>query len=190
MGAALGEALAGTNPARLFEGRGAVSNGDEADRRAQIEAREKRLATGGNNTGVLAVVSGPGLRMLYRGLGADVVDGGPTMNPSTDELLAGIHSVGAEGVLVLPNSANVVLAAEHAAELSDRKARVLDRTSQQAGLVAMIELDPSSTLRENAIRLHGAFAHASTMTCPECRQTGSIMMQGGCPTCACGWSRC
>ena len=45
------------------------------------------------------------------------------MNPSTDELLAGIHSVGAEGVLVLPNSPNVVLAAEHAAELSDRDAR-------------------------------------------------------------------
>jgi uncharacterized protein len=142
----------------LFEGLGSVSNVDEADMRAQIEAREQRLATGGDSTGVLAVVSGSGLRMLYEELGADVVDGGPTMNPSTDELLAGIHSVPAETVIVLPNSPNVVMAAERAAELSDRVAVVLDCTAQQAGLVAMIEFDPGATIDENAERLSEAIA--------------------------------
>ncbi|MFN8151930.1 MAG: DAK2 domain-containing protein [Solirubrobacterales bacterium] len=136
----------------VFEGHGEVSQVDEADMREQIAERERRLAEGAR-CGVVAVVSGEGLRALYEGMGATVVDGGPTMNPSTDELLAGIHSVGSEGVLVLPNSPNVVLAAEHAARLSDRDAHVLDCTSQQAGLVAIVELDQAADAGENAVRL-------------------------------------
>jgi DAK2 domain fusion protein YloV len=146
----------------IFEGHGVISQVDEADMRAQVAERERRLAAGGDSCGLVAVVSGAGLRSLYEELGASVVEGGSTMNPSTDELLAGIHSVGAEGVLVLPNSPNVVLAAEHAAELSDRDARVLDCTSQQAGLVAMIELDPAATLEVNARRLNEALAETRT----------------------------
>ena len=130
--------------------------------REQVAERERRLAAGGDSCGLVAVVSGDGLRQLYEELGATVIDGGPTMNPSTDELLAGIHSVGAEGVLVLPNSPNVVLAAEHAAELSDRDARVLDCTSQQAGLVAMIELDPAASVAVNSTRLTEALADTRT----------------------------
>jgi dihydroxyacetone kinase-like predicted kinase len=146
----------------VFEGHGTVSQVDEADMREQVAERERRLAAGGTSCGVVAVVSGEGLRRLYEDLGATVVAGGPTMNPSTDELLAGIHSVGAKDVLVLPNSPNVVLAAEHAAELSERDARVLDCTSQQAGLVAMVELDPSVPLDENTSRLAGALADTRT----------------------------
>ena len=141
---------------------GTISQVDEADMREQVAERERRLAAGGDSCGLVAVVSGDGLRQLYEELGATVIDGGPTMNPSTDELLAGIHSVGAEGVLVLPNSPNVVLAAEHAAELSDRDARVLDCTSQQAGLVAMIELDPAASVAINSTRLTEALADTRT----------------------------
>ena len=57
---------------------------------------------------------------LYESLGAHVLDGGPTLNPSTHELLAGIHAVPAEEVVVLPNSANVIMAAERAAELAEK----------------------------------------------------------------------
>ncbi|MCB0865180.1 MAG: DAK2 domain-containing protein [Solirubrobacterales bacterium] len=145
----------------VFEGHGEVSQVDEADMRAQIAERERRLAEGAR-CGVVAVVSGEGLRALYEGMGATVVDGGPTMNPSTDELLAGIHSVGAEGVVVLPNSPNVVLAAEHAARLSDRDARVLDCTSQQAGLVAIVELDHGADAAENEDRLGEVLADVRT----------------------------
>jgi DAK2 domain fusion protein YloV len=146
----------------FFAAHGTISQVDEADMREQVAERERRLAAGGDSCGLVAVVSGDGLRQLYEELGATVIDGGPTMNPSTDELLAGIHSVGAEGVLVMPNSPNVVLAAEHAAELSDRDARVLDCTSQQAGLVAMIELDPAATVAVNATRLTEALADTRT----------------------------
>ncbi len=146
----------------VFDGHGTISQVDEADMREQVAERERRLASAGSSCGLVAVVSGDGLRQLYEELGATVIDGGPTMNPSTDELLAGIHSVGAEGVLVLPNSPNVILAAEHAAELSDRSATVLDCTSQQAGLVAMIELDPNASVEANAIRLTEALEDTTT----------------------------
>ena len=82
-----------------------------------------------------------------------MIEGGPTMNPSTDELLAGIHSVDRQSVLVLPNSPNVVLAAERAAELSDRDARVIDCTSQQAGLAVLVEFEPAAAVEENVERL-------------------------------------
>ena len=146
----------------VFAGHGTVSQVDEADMREQVAERERRLSAMGTRCGLVAVVSGDGLRSLYEELGATVVNGGSTMNPSTDEVLAGIHSVGAEGVLVLPNSPNVVLAAEHAAGLSDRDAEVLDCTSQQAGLVAMVELDPAAPLAENAARLTEALAETRT----------------------------
>ncbi len=139
----------------VFDGRGTVSQVDEADMREQIAARAERIARD-ERCAVVAVVSGQGIGDLYRELGAGVVDGGPTMNPSTDELLAGIHSVDAESVLVLPNSPNVVLAAAHAAELSDRDARVVDCTSQQAGIAALVELEPSASAAQNLERLSEA----------------------------------
>jgi DAK2 domain fusion protein YloV len=144
----------------LFDGAGAVSNVDEADMREQIAAREERLA-GGSGTGILAVVSGAGLRKLFESLGADVVDGGPTLNPSTDELLTGIHAVEAESVIVLPNSPNVVMAAERAAELSDRPTEVIPSTAQQAGLCAMVEFDPGAALAANGTRLREALAEVA-----------------------------
>ncbi len=144
-----------------FEGVGTVQRLDVADMREQIAAREQRLAQGGR-TGAVVVASGAGMRDLYRGLGAHVVDGGPTLNPSTYELLAGIHEVPTAEVLVLPNSANVVLAAERAAELSEKPARVIPCTSPQAGLAALVELAPERSAGENAERLQSALAEIRT----------------------------
>jgi DAK2 domain fusion protein YloV len=100
--------------------------------------------------GALAVVNGDGLRELYRELGVHTIDGGPTLNPSTYELLAGIHEVPAEEVVVLPGSANVVMAAERAAELSDKQVMVVPCTSQQAGLAAAVALQSDRGVQENA----------------------------------------
>jgi len=141
----------------VFAGRGTVSQVDEADMREQMAARARRIGRG-ERCAAVAVVSGAGLSRLYREMGAGVVDGGPTMNPSTDELLAAIHAVDAECVLVLPNSPNVVLAAQHAAELSDRDARVVDCTSQQAGLAALVELEPAADIDANLGRLNEVLA--------------------------------
>ena len=138
----------------LFEDAGKVTNLDVADMREQIAERRARLEAG--RTGALAVAAGEGLERLFGELGAHVVPGGETLNPSTFELLAGIHEVPAEEVLVLPSSSNVVMAAERACELSEKPARVVAATSQQASLLALVELDVTASAGENAKRLERA----------------------------------
>jgi hypothetical protein len=138
----------------LFENAGKVTNLDVADMREQIAERRARL--NGGRTGALAVAAGDGLERLFGELGAHVVPGGETLNPSTYELLAGIHEVPADEVLVLPSSSNVVMAAERACELSEKPARVVAATSQQASLLALVELDPAAAAAENAERLESA----------------------------------
>jgi DAK2 domain fusion protein YloV len=135
----------------LFQHRAEVSQLDVADMREQIAERSARLQAG--RCAAVAVVAGSGIRELYEGLGAFVVDGGETFNPSIYDLLAAIHEVPSEEVLVFPNNPNVVMAAERAAELSDKQARVVKCTSQQAGLVALVELDPDASIDENEERL-------------------------------------
>ncbi len=152
----------------LFEGEGEVSHLDVADMRLQIAEREARLHAAGSSNGAgpsvgatapalprvrcgaLAVVNGVGLTRMYGELGVHTIDGGPTLNPSTYELLAGIHDVAAEEVVVLPGSANVVMAAERAAELSDKQVQVVPATSQQAGLAVAVALQSDRGVQENA----------------------------------------
>jgi uncharacterized protein len=143
----------------LFEGLGSVTNADIADMRQQVAERDARLA---GRTGVVAVAAGEGLERLFAELGADVIPGGETLNPSTSEVLAGIHGSGAEEVLVLPSSSNVIMAAERACGLSEKPARVVPATSQQASLLALVELDPAAALDENAERLEAALAEVAT----------------------------
>jgi DAK2 domain fusion protein YloV len=126
----------------LFAGLGAVSRLDVADMHEQVEQRFERLAPPTTACGVVAVVAGKGMEDLFTSLGATPLPGGPTLNPSTYELLAGIHDVPAEEVVVLPNSPNVLMAAEHAAELSEKRVFVVPTRSQQAGLAAAVALDP------------------------------------------------
>ena len=151
----------------VFAGAGEVSRLDVADMRAQVAQREARLGGNGHSapaarTGVLAVVSGPGMARLYESLGAHVLEGGPTLNPSTHELLAGIHSVPAEEVVVLPNSANVIMAAERAAELAEKAVRVVASRSQQAGLAAAVALTTAADADANADAMRVAIAGVRT----------------------------
>jgi uncharacterized protein len=148
----------------VFEGAGAVTNLDVADMREQVAAREARLGAAPltGRTGVVAVAAGDGIERLFAGLGATVVPGGETLNPSTYELLAGIHGVSAAEILVLPSSSNVIMAAERACELSEKPARVVPATSQQASLLALVELDPEAAMAANAERLEGALAEVAT----------------------------
>ncbi len=146
----------------LFDGIGEITQIDDADMWRQIEARDRRLRPAPGRTGVVAVAAGEGMRGLFEALGAYVVDGGPTLNPSPHELLRGIDDLGADETLLLPNSANVVLAAQQAAELSDHVAHVVPSTSQQAGLMALVELDAELDAAGNAERLGEALAAIRT----------------------------
>jgi dihydroxyacetone kinase-like predicted kinase len=138
----------------LFEDAGKVTNLDVADMSEQIAERRARLEAG--RSGAVAVAAGEGLERLFAELGAHVVPGGETLNPSTYELLAGIHQVPAEEVLVFPSSSNVIMAAERACELSEKPARVVSAASQQESLLALVELDAEASLEDNAERLEAA----------------------------------
>jgi DAK2 domain fusion protein YloV len=155
----------------LFGAAGAISHLDVADMHAQVEERTERLAgTNGGGTagaaiaacGALAVVSGDGIRALFESFGIRTLDGGATLNPSTYELLAGIHAVPAEEVVVLPNSPNVFMAAERAAELSEKRVHVVHARSQQAGLAAAIAFDPARDGAANAAALDDALERVRT----------------------------
>ena len=167
----------------VFAGVGEVSRLDVADMRLQVAERDQRLVVGAAadrdatvtddrsalaegpapaRCGAVAVVSGEGLQEMFRELGVHPIDGGPTLNPSTYDLLAGIHQVQAEEVVVFTNSANVIMAAENAARLSDKQVLVVPTTSQQAGLAAAVALAPDRPLEENATALSEALAGVRT----------------------------
>jgi fatty acid kinase len=146
----------------LFGQAGEVSHLDVADMTEQVQERSDRLAVAVEACGVLAVVSGSGMRELFESLGALTLDGGGTLNPSTYELLAGIHDVAAEGVIVLPNSRNVIMAAERAAELAEKTVFVVPSRSMQAGLAAAVALDRARSAEENAQAMTAALEHVRT----------------------------
>ena len=132
----------------LFADAGEVTREDIADMHEQVADQRARLGAG--RTGVVAVAGGDGMKSMFKSLGATVVDGGPTLNPSTQDLLAAIERCPGDEVVVLPNSRNVIMAAEEAARLAGKEGRtvvVVPSTAQQAALAALVELDPRTTTR-------------------------------------------
>ena len=107
--------------------------------------------------GFVAVASGAGLCNMFKDLGANaVVTGGQTNNPSTDDILRAVQSVPAKTVFVLPNNKNIIMAAEQARSLADRKVIVLPTRTIPQGLTAMLNFDPDSSEKDNAINMDAA----------------------------------
>lgn len=113
--------------------------------------------------GFVAVAAGQGVMELFENLGAEaVVSGGQTMNPSTEDLLSAIHSVGAKRVFVLPNNKNIIMAAEQAARLADRDVCVLQTRTIPEGISAMLSFDPEQSAQVNQTEMTHAFSKVKT----------------------------
>ena len=113
--------------------------------------------------GFVAVAAGHGLEAMFNDLGVDVVvKGGQTMNPSTDDILRAILSTPANTVFVLPNNKNIIMAAEQAVKLTDKKVCVLQTRTIPQGIAAMMAFDESANLSENRINMTKAFEKVST----------------------------
>src|SRR5437868_3622712 len=95
--------------------------------------------------GVVAVVPGEGFAAVARSLGALAVRGGPTMNPSTEELLEAINAANARTVVVLPNDKNVILAAEQAAKVAKATVRIVPTRHVAQGMAALVAFDATKT---------------------------------------------
>lgn len=113
--------------------------------------------------GFVAVAAGEGLKAVFTDLAADaVVSGGQTMNPATEDILAAIQSVPAKTVLVLPNNKNIIMAAEQAEKLADRKVLVLPTRTVPQGMTAMLNFDPEAAPEENAVNMMAAAEKVAT----------------------------
>lgn len=113
--------------------------------------------------GFVAVAAGEGLHKLFKDLGANnIVSGGQTMNPSTDDILNAIHATPAKTVFVLPNNKNIIMTAEQAVHLADRNVCVLQSRTIPQGLSAMLAFDTEKTFEENRLAMTQAIDNVTT----------------------------
>ena len=125
--------------------------------------QEFRPAEQEKEFGFVAVAAGRGVESMFTDLGVDqVVRGGQTMNPSTDDILKAIMATPAKTVFVLPNNKNIIMAAEQAIKLADRNVCVLQTRTIPQGIAAMLAYDESASLADNRINMTKAFERVST----------------------------
>ncbi len=154
----------------VFAGSGTVERLDVADMHEQEYQRTARLGHNGTpplrrptmRCGIVAVAAGAGMRRLYEQFDAHVVEGGATLNPSTFEILAGIHESPGDEVIVLPNSSNVIMAADRAADLSEKTVVVVESLWPQAGLACLVAHDSQADSQTNAKQLRQALSSIAT----------------------------
>ena len=145
---------------------GVIERVEIANMHVQTAQRTERLTPGTDldrTTDVVAVVTGDGNRRLFESLGAAaLVEGGDTMNPSTDDILAGIERTRAPETIVLANNPNVIMAAEQAARIARKPARVIPSRSLTAGLAAMVAFEGGRSAEENAAEMENLLADVAT----------------------------
>ncbi len=101
--------------------------------------------------GLIAVASGEGIHEAFKELGVDlIIDGGQTMNPSTEAFVKAVESLNADHIIILPNNKNIILSAEQTLDLlPDRSIRVLKTKSIAQGYSSLMAFDPSAELDDN-----------------------------------------
>ena len=134
-----------------------------AQQKAEEEAKEKKEEPR-KKYGFIAVSVGEGLSEIFKGIGADyIIEGGQTMNPSTEDMLEAIEKVHAETVYILPNNKNIILAAEQAKSLSeDTKVYVVPSKTVPQGITALINFAPDLTAEENMEQMIEEMSHVKT----------------------------
>ncbi len=138
---------------------------DEADTAAATETHSvPEAAMPHKEYGFIAVSAGEGMNEIFRNLGVDeIISGGQTMNPSTDDILAAVGRVNADTVFVLPNNKNIILAANQAASLTeDKRTIVIPSKTFPQGISALISFMPSETPEDNEAAMTEAIEGVKT----------------------------
>ena len=148
----------------LAAGRAARSTDDLEKIEQELEAQEDAAVEITKEYGVVAVCAGAGLADVFRDLGVDqIVEGGQTMNPSTQDILRAVEQTPAQTVFVLPNNKNIILAAQQAAELSDRQVIVIASKTVPQGITAMLNFDASLPAEDNTAAMSDCLDTVTTM---------------------------
>ena len=142
---------------RLQHSAKVVSQEEEAKAAAAPALPQKKF-------GVVTVCAGDGLAAVFTDLGVDgIIQGGQTMNPSTDDILTQINKVPAETVFVLPNNKNIIMAAQQAAKLAERNVIVIESKTVPQGITAMLNFDPEGDEETNRQTMTVSLSAVSTM---------------------------
>lgn len=113
--------------------------------------------------GLIAVAAGDGIAQIYRSMGVHVVvEGGQTMNPSTEDFMKAIKELNAEHIIILPNNSNIVMAAQQAAELAEVPVSVIPSKSIPQGMAALVSFNASAEPQANESAMSKAIAHVKT----------------------------
>ena len=131
---------------------------------AEQAAQETKPEAEWKDMGFISVSAGNGLSEIFSGLGVDVIiEGGQTMNPSTEDILHAIEKVPAKNIFVLPNNKNIILAANQAASLSeDKNIYVIPTKTIPQGITALINYIPEQSADENAKRMVDELANVKS----------------------------
>mgnify|MGYP000707185248 FL=1 len=151
----------------LTAGRKARSTDDLEAVEKELEnqpAKQEAPAEPEKRYGSVAVCAGAGLAGVFRDLGVDeIIEGGQTMNPSTEDILHAIEKTPAEIVFVLPNNKNIIMAAQAAAELATRKVLVVPTKTVPQGISAMLAFDAAMEPEENEAAMTDCLSGVMTM---------------------------
>ena len=150
-----------------FLERGQISEVFIHNMQLQSEERTEKLAAEEQGEhkalGFVAVAAGEGNAQILKSLGVDVVvSGGQTMNPSTKDLLDAVNKVNADAVIILPNNSNIIMAANSAAQLSEKPCGVVPTKSVPASFSALFGADPEADLDTNIESMTDAFSEVKT----------------------------
>ena len=136
------------------------------DQVSERQAEEVELNLTSINPGEIAVVAvspGKGLSSIFASLGvAAIVEGGQTMNPSVQELVAAFENLPTDKVIILPNNKNIILAAQNAAKVSVKQIGIIPTRNAPQGFAAMLRLNPEGSLEENESSMKEAIQEVHT----------------------------
>jgi DAK2 domain fusion protein YloV len=124
--------------------------------------------------GVVAVAVGDGFKRILQELGAGVVEGGQTMNPSTEDLLAAVNASSADEVIILPNNKNVIMTAQQVSSLCDKAVSVVPSRTVPQGISALLHLDPAAGLEDNSKAMASALAGVQTIEVTKAVRSTSV----------------
>lgn len=138
---------ANVNDSNHFEGEAAIE---------EIEQEKKKYA-------FVAVAMGEGITNIFKDLGVDyVIEGGQTMNPSTQDIMECVSKLNAEHIFVLPNNKNIIMSANQAAEISDKDVKVIPTTTIPQGITCITMFNPEAEVEENVESLKEAMGMVKT----------------------------
>lgn len=136
----------------------------DAEKLAAMQAQEAQASAPKKEVGFISVSIGEGVGEIFKGLGVDyLIEGGQTMNPSTEDMLRAIEKVNADTVFIFPNNKNIILAANQAKVLTrDKKVVVIPTKTVPQGITAMINYNVELTAEDNEAAMNEEIRHVKT----------------------------